>query len=221
MAEITGLTAEAMQAIVDATIASGSVDGSGHLILTTHGGTNIDAGDVTGPQGDEGPTGPTAAAPTGAVWMFTAPSSIPSGWLACDGSAVSRTTYSDLFALMGTTYGVGDGSTTFNVPNMEARFPRQQASAVGSTGGASSHSHQIDGGSTDAVAQISFFSASPAPLIDIKRISSPAWTSTVRKALSTFSDSGDTVTDGAKVVGQTSTASGLPPYLNFIYIIKT
>ena len=42
---------------------------------------------------------------------------VPTGWLLCDGSAVSRTVYSELFATIGTTYGVGDGSTTFNVPN--------------------------------------------------------------------------------------------------------
>jgi len=41
---------------------------------------------------------------------------IPDGWLECDGTAVSRTTYSELFDLIGTTYGVGDGSTTFNLP---------------------------------------------------------------------------------------------------------
>ena len=45
----------------------------------------------------------------------------PSGWLACNGSAVSRTTYSDLYALIGTTYGAGDGSTTFNVPDLRGR----------------------------------------------------------------------------------------------------
>lgn len=47
----------------------------------------------------------------------------PSGWLKCDGSAVSRSTYSDLFAAIGTTYGVGNGSTTFNLPDLQARFP--------------------------------------------------------------------------------------------------
>lgn len=47
----------------------------------------------------------------------------PSGWLLCDGSAVSRTTYSTLFAVVGTTYGVGDGSTTFNIPDLQGRFP--------------------------------------------------------------------------------------------------
>lgn len=41
----------------------------------------------------------------------------PTGWLICDGSAISRTTYSALFAVIGTTYGTGDGSTTFNLPN--------------------------------------------------------------------------------------------------------
>lgn len=43
--------------------------------------------------------------------------SVPAGWLECNGQAVSRTTYAGLFAVIGTTYGVGDGSTTFNLPN--------------------------------------------------------------------------------------------------------
>jgi microcystin-dependent protein len=41
----------------------------------------------------------------------------PTGWLFCDGAAVSRTTYPDLYAAIGTTYGAGDGTTTFNVPD--------------------------------------------------------------------------------------------------------
>ena len=49
-------------------------------------------------------------------WSST---SIPSGFLECDGSAVSRSTYSALFAVIGTTYGSGDGSTTFNLPDLE------------------------------------------------------------------------------------------------------
>ncbi len=47
--------------------------------------------------------------------------SAPSGWLECDGAAVSRSTYSDLFAIIGTTYGAGDGSTTFNLPDLQGR----------------------------------------------------------------------------------------------------
>ena len=48
----------------------------------------------------------------------------PVGWLKCDGAAVSRTTYADLFAFIGTTYGVGDGSTTFNLPDLVGEFIR-------------------------------------------------------------------------------------------------
>lgn len=48
-------------------------------------------------------------------------SAAPTGWLLCDGSAVSRVAYSVLFTVVGTTYGVGDGSTTFNVPDLRGR----------------------------------------------------------------------------------------------------
>lgn len=47
----------------------------------------------------------------------------PVGWLLCDGAAVSRATYADLFTAIGTAYGSGDGSTTFNVPDMQGRAP--------------------------------------------------------------------------------------------------
>jgi microcystin-dependent protein len=72
----------------------------------------------------------------------------PSGFLLCDGSAVSRTTYAGLFAILSTTYGVGDGSTTFNLPDMRQRFPLGKAAAgtgstLGSTGGAIDHTHDV------------------------------------------------------------------------------
>ncbi len=51
--------------------------------------------------------------------VMTGRSSAPSGWLLCDGSAINRTTYAVLFAAIGTTFGVGDGSTTFNIPNLD------------------------------------------------------------------------------------------------------
>lgn len=54
------------------------------------------------------------------VWPTATP---PTGWLECDASAVSRTTYSDLFDLIGATFGVGDGSTTFNLPDFRGRVP--------------------------------------------------------------------------------------------------
>jgi microcystin-dependent protein len=59
----------------------------------------------------------------------------PSGYLLCNGQAISRTNYSDLFTLIGTTYGPGDGSSTFNIPNLNGYFPIMGPS-LGSTGGA-------------------------------------------------------------------------------------
>lgn len=61
------------------------------------------------------------AVPTGVVQAF-AGTTIPTGWLLCDGSAVSRTTYANLYACIGDTYGAGDGSTTFNLPNLIDKF---------------------------------------------------------------------------------------------------
>lgn len=54
--------------------------------------------------------------PTGSIIPF-AGTNVPDGYLLCDGSAISRTTYADLFAVIGTVYGTGDGSTTFNIPD--------------------------------------------------------------------------------------------------------
>lgn len=61
--------------------------------------------------------------PVGVILPFGA-ATVPSGYLPCDGSAVSRTTYADLFAVIGTTYGVGNGTTTFNLPDIRAKTLR-------------------------------------------------------------------------------------------------
>lgn len=71
---------------------------------------------------------PTSEAPTGVVQAF-AGSTSPAGWLLCDGSAVSRTDYAALYAVIGTTYGAGDGSTTFNLPNLVDKFVEGSATA--------------------------------------------------------------------------------------------
>lgn len=91
-------------------------------------------------------------APVGtlAMWLTATP---PTGWLILDGSAVSRTTYALLFALWGTTFGVGDGSTTFNLPDLRQRFPLGKAASgtgatLGGTGGTIDHVHAVDVPST-------------------------------------------------------------------------
>lgn len=81
-------------------------------------------------------TSPTAFNPVGSLVMF-AGAAAPTGWLLCDGTAVSRATYADLFAVVDTAFGVGDGSTTFNLPDLRDRFPmgKSATKALGSTGG--------------------------------------------------------------------------------------
>lgn len=79
--------------------------------------------------------------PTGAVVAF-AGATAPTNYLLCDGAAVSRTTYAELFTVLSTTYGAGDGSTTFNVPNLKGRAvvgldaSQTEFDARGETGGA-------------------------------------------------------------------------------------
>jgi len=65
----------------------------------------------------------TEVQPPGMVQAF-ALSTAPTGWLLCNGAAISRTTYSDLFSAIGTTYGAGDGSSTFNLPDLRGEFLR-------------------------------------------------------------------------------------------------
>jgi microcystin-dependent protein len=70
----------------------------------------------------------------GTIQMWGGGGSIlPAGWLLCQGQAISRTTYPELFELIGTNYGSGDGSTTFNLPNLSSRFPIGVGSAAGRT----------------------------------------------------------------------------------------
>jgi microcystin-dependent protein len=61
--------------------------------------------------------------PSGTLLTY-AGSTAPDGWLLCDGSAISRTTYARLFAAISTTYGTGDGALTFNLPDLRGVYPR-------------------------------------------------------------------------------------------------
>ena len=84
--------------------------------------------------------------PVGSIIVYGGFFAPPVGWLDCNGAAVSRTTYSALFAALTTAFGSGDGSTTFNLPDLRGRFPLGQAvsgvaSNFGSTGGNFDHVH--------------------------------------------------------------------------------
>lgn len=85
-------------------------------------------------------------APTGSITMYGG-AAAPSGWLLCDGSAVSRTTYSALFSAISTAYGIGNGTSTFNIPDMRGMFPRGVTGASSNDPDASSRT-AINGGNS-------------------------------------------------------------------------
>ncbi len=96
--------------------------GGGQITLDALDSTGAANGEVPVADGAGGAAwGEIGQIPVGAVLPY-AGATAPSGYLLCDGQAVSRTTYATLFALIGTTYGVGDGSLTFNVPDLRGRF---------------------------------------------------------------------------------------------------
>lgn len=82
--------------------------------------------------------------PSGAIIGFGG-STAPSGWALCEGQAISRTSFAKLFAAIGTAYGVGDGTTTFNVPNLKGKMPvgrdaaQTEFDVLAETGGAKTH----------------------------------------------------------------------------------
>lgn len=93
---------------------------------------------------------PAVGMPAGIILPYGG-TSAPTGWLTADGSVVLRTTYANLFAVIGTTYGSGDGSTTFNLPNLKGKVPvgfnsaETEFDALGKAGGAKSVTPTVSG----------------------------------------------------------------------------
>ena len=139
-------------------------------------------------------------------------SSVPSGFLECDGSAVSRSTYSALFAIVGTTYGSGDGASTFNLPNLSDKVAlgKSNNKALASTGGAETvqSTSQIPSHNHPAANASGSSSGDPA---------TPG---------ATPSSTGSTGGGGSHSHNMSANFTGdatsvLQPYLAVIYIIKT
>ena len=155
--------------------------------------------------------------------------SIPSGFLECDGTAVSRTTYSALFAVVGTTYGIGDGSTTFNIPDLTDRVCQHKSptKALASTGGANtaadsgSLSGVTVGNTTLSSGQISSHTH-PGLRSAMFAVATGGMTNGFGGGStgSTGGSGAHTHADGgATFAGDTN--SVLQPYLTLVYIIKT
>ena len=115
----------------DITLTLPSSDGNANDVLQSDGSGNLSFAAL--PQ----------AVPTGSVHMM-ATTTVPSGYLKCNGAAVSRSTYADLFAIVGTAHGAGDGSSTFNVPDLRGEFVRGWDDSRGVDSGRNFGSSQSD-----------------------------------------------------------------------------
>lgn len=113
MASVDSKTSIKIDELINGTVVSGYINDSGHLILVTAGGSEINTGSM--------PTSGTVGSSAGSIqpWPGSA-STAPVGWILCDGASYSRTTYPELFAIIGTTYGTEDPSS-FNVPDLRGR----------------------------------------------------------------------------------------------------
>lgn len=107
------------------TISNLQLDSVGGTLSTSKGGTGLTSIGADGTVLSSNGTSLqyTYVPPPGTV-MFFAANSAPSGWLKANGSAISRTAYANLFNVVGTLYGVGNGSTTFNLPDLRGEFIR-------------------------------------------------------------------------------------------------
>jgi len=155
-------------------------------------------------------------------------SSIPTGFLECDGAAVSRTTYSALFSAIGTTYGVGDGSSTFNLPNLQDNVAvgKSNTKALGSTGGANTVS--VDGSIGGSTANASLSTAQLASHShtfagqfqgQMSQVFLQKSFGVQKATNNTGSGQGHSHNMSANFTGDAN--SVLQPYLTVVYIIKT
>lgn len=148
--------------------------------------------------------------PTGTV-IARLSTTVPTGWLFCNGAEVSRTTYATLFAVIGTTYGAGNGTTTFNLPDLQSRFlyGKSPATSVGDTGGEETHTLTVPELPAHSHAFTPEVSSDSTP-VSLTRL-------TAGNAGQTFGD-GTYATDTA---GQDVPHSIMPPHMRVVWLIKT
>ena len=164
--------------------------------------------------------------PTGCIipWSDT---SVPTGFLECNGQAVNRSTYATLFAIVATTYGAGNGSTTFNVPDLKDNVPlgRSNSAALASSGGANtvSSTGNVGGSTANATlteAQLAAHTHSNANTLNNHL--GPYANAVTRPGGSTGSaGSGTGHSHNMSATFAGDATSVVQPYLTILYVIKT
>lgn len=202
--------------------------GESGLIRTINGKQPIN-GDATITAEDLGAVGPTslnaaikAILPAGTI-LPTGRTGSPTGFLICDGRAVIRADYPDLFAAISTRYGVGNGTTTFNIPDFRGRVPVGLYSAdtmfdtLGEKGGSKTHTHT----SGDMKGRISW--GADGKIILNRAGAGDTWTGNAESVSNAvpLKSSTEKSSGGLALVGDTGSESNIQPYQVVNYMIKT
>ena len=186
---------------------------------------NFSGADLTGIEG----------IPTATIVPWSA-SSVPTGFLECNGAAVSRSTYSALFAIIGTTYGAGDGSSTFLLPDIQDNVPvgKSGTKALASTGGANTvtSTGNVGGSTANATLSTSQLASHNHPVTRLNSSNPPRSQPGLQ-----FASPGNDGGPQSVNIGNTGSGTGhqhnmsatfsgdatsvLQPYIAVIYIIKT
>jgi len=191
-------------------------------VITARSGINV-TGAVTATSFSGNGSQLTHTVPTGAIIMWSGlGSNVPTGYLLCDGSAISRTTFATLFGVITISHGLGDGSSTFNIPNLIDRFVvgantssgdvSYPGLSPGATGGSAdnslpSHYHVFPGDDGLIFANgVAGWSSLSNGSFNYDAVSSNSGAGTMWR----------TTTEGT-----TGTTENLPPYYALCYIIKT
>ena len=182
---------------------------------------NFSGADLTGIEG----------VPTATIVPWS-DSSVPTGFLECNGAAVSGSTYSALFAIIGTTYGAGDGASTFNVPDLQdnVAMGKSGTKALASTGGANTVASTGNVGGSTANATLSTAQlASHSHTVQTHTYPEGVNNNNIRPGSNSAAGSKTSSNTGSgtgHAHNMSATFSGdatsvLQPYLTIIYIIKT
>ena len=177
-----------------------------------------------------GAGGDFLAVPAGSLIDY-AGATAPTGWLLCFGQAVNRTTYADLFAIISTTFGVGDGSTTFNVPDFRGRVGLPADNMGGSSANRvvatqADNVGQASGAETVALTTAMLASHTHSLLCSVEAgdQSAPASNKSIAASANTYIiDPASTAIEPSSIGSSGSGAAhdNMPPYLTINKIIKT
>lgn len=158
-----------------------------------------------------------AVVPTGSTLPYAGIlGSAPTGWLICDGSAISRTTYAALFTALGTSFGAGDGSTTFNLPDLRGRFPLGKDNLGGTS------ANRVTATQADNLGQGSGAETHTLSLTEI-----PPHTHTYNELVGSGATRnwngslGSIASSNTGSAGSGGSHNNMPPYITLNYIIKT